>query len=196
VLRRTALLFQDWLPAQSGKLNAYRLHCFSDPAAPFRRPCGLSRFSPDGSTVKCPIRRSRRVAPSIRRHSERNLAGSAEACAAPLMDFGSLQHIRRRRSTVRGFWLPAEFRLQGLITLLTVFALRCLAGFVSCRRRSWDSPFEAFSTREVGLRFRSAEPTCRLPADRCCRRGARSSAAVPRLLGFDPLERTWRVAKD
>jgi hypothetical protein len=41
VLRRTALLFQDWLPAQSGKLNAYRLHCFSDTAAPFR---GLAVF--------------------------------------------------------------------------------------------------------------------------------------------------------
>jgi hypothetical protein len=34
-----------------------------------------------------------------------------------------------------------RFRLQGLITLLTVLSLRCLAGFVSHRQRSWDSPF-------------------------------------------------------
>jgi hypothetical protein len=42
---------------------------------------------------------------------------------------------------------PALFRLQGLVTLLAVYSLRSLAGFVSRRQRSWDSPFEAFSSR-------------------------------------------------
>jgi hypothetical protein len=54
---------------------------------------------------------------------------------------------------------PALFRLQGLATLLAVCSLRSLAGFVSCRQRSWDSPFEAFSSQEVSERFRSNAPT-------------------------------------
>jgi len=33
---------------------------------------------------------------------------------------------------------PATFRLQGLVTLLTVSALRRLAGLVSFRQRPWD----------------------------------------------------------
>jgi hypothetical protein len=48
---------------------------------------------------------------------------------------------------------PATFRLQGLVTLLTVYALRALAGSVSHRRRSWDSPFGAFSSRKVSAAF-------------------------------------------
>jgi hypothetical protein len=43
----------------------------------------------------------------------------------------------------------ATFRLQGLVTLLAVSSLRTPAGFVSRRRRSWDSPFGAFPSREV-----------------------------------------------
>jgi hypothetical protein len=48
---------------------------------------------------------------------------------------------------------PAIFRLQGLATLLTVYALRNRAGLVSYRQRSWDSPFGAFSSREVSGPF-------------------------------------------
>jgi hypothetical protein len=48
-----------------------------------------------------------------------------------------------------GFPRPATFRLQGLVTLLTVYSLRARAGLVSCRRRSWDSPFGAFPSRKV-----------------------------------------------
>jgi hypothetical protein len=54
-----------------------------------------------------------------------------------------------RRSTSRGLSPPATFRLQGLDTLLTVFSLRSRAGSFSHRQRSWDSPFGAFSSREV-----------------------------------------------
>jgi hypothetical protein len=48
---------------------------------------------------------------------------------------------------------PATFRLQGLVTLLTAYALRALAGSISHRRRSWDSPFGAFSFRKVSAAF-------------------------------------------
>jgi len=41
---------------------------------------------------------------------------------------------------------PATVRLQGLATLLTAYAPRSLAGFVSHRQRSWDSLFGAFSS--------------------------------------------------
>jgi hypothetical protein len=41
---------------------------------------------------------------------------------------------------------------------LTVSSLRFRAGFFSCRQRSWDSPFGAFSSRRLSSRF-----TPRLP---------------------------------
>jgi hypothetical protein len=69
------------------------------------------------------------------------------------MDFCSLQHIRNRRSTCRGLYLPATFRPQGLVTLSTVFSLRSRAGFVSHQLRSWDLPFGAFSSREAARAF-------------------------------------------
>jgi hypothetical protein len=65
------------------------------------------------------------------------------------MDFRSLQHLKDHRSTCRELCLLAMFRLQGLVTLLTVSSLRSSAGFVSHRRRSWDSPFGAFPSRKV-----------------------------------------------
>jgi hypothetical protein len=80
------------------------------------------------------------------------------------MDFESLQHIRDRRSTLRGRYLPATFRPQGLITLSTVSSLRTRASLVSCRQRSWDSPFGAFPSRKVFARFRTNEPTYRFVA--------------------------------
>jgi len=51
--------------------------------------------------------------------------------------------------------LPASatIRPQGLVTLSAVYALRARAGFVSHRRRSWDLPFGAFSSRKVFTTF-------------------------------------------
>lgn len=48
---------------------------------------------------------------------------------------------------------PATVRLQGLVTLLTAFALLVRAGSVSHRQRSGDSPFEAFSSRTATAAF-------------------------------------------
>jgi hypothetical protein len=68
---------------------------------------------------------------------------------SPLMGFRSLQHIKDSRSTCRGrLSPPATFRLQGLATLLTACSLESRAGFVSHRRRSWDSPFGGLSLPE------------------------------------------------
>jgi hypothetical protein len=65
------------------------------------------------------------------------------------MGFRSLQRSRNRRSTARGLAAPATFRPQGLATLSTAYSLRGRAGLISYRRRSWDSPFGAFSSSEV-----------------------------------------------
>jgi hypothetical protein len=59
-------------------------------------------------------------------------------------------------------------RLQGLVTLLTVYSLRVLAGSFSHRQRSWDSPFGAHPPARYPRRFRPDEPTYRF-ARRCSR---------------------------
>jgi hypothetical protein len=87
----------------------------------------------------------------------------------PLMGSWSLQHIRNPRSTSRGPSQPATFRLQGLATLLTVYALESRAGFVSHRRRSWDSPFGGFLSRQESAAFRPGR-TCISLAQRYLRR--------------------------
>jgi hypothetical protein len=102
------------------------------------------------------------------------------------MDFCSLQHIRNRRSTSRELCLPATFRLQGLVTLLTAFSLRSLAGFVSHRQRSWDSPFGAFPSRKVSRRFRLEAPTYRFSRD-CTRRRSGLPASRAAVSGLLPL---------
>jgi hypothetical protein len=42
----------------------------------------------------------------------------------------------------------ATFRLQGLVTLLTVYSLRARAGLLSYRQRSWDSTLRRFLLAE------------------------------------------------
>jgi hypothetical protein len=108
------------------------------------------------------------------------------------MGFASLQHMRHRRYAYRERCLPATLRLQGLATLLTVYSLRCRAGFVSHRQRSWDLPFGAFSSGKVTGRFRLGRthiPFTRryTLAPRC-----RGRLDKPRFLGFDPSESPWR----
>jgi hypothetical protein len=101
--------------------------------------------------------------------------------------------FKERRSTFRGLCLPATFRPQGLVTLSTVSSLRTLAGFVSRRQRSWDSPFGAFPSREASVRFRTHEPTYRFTA-RLGHREAATQPVRPRFLGFDPPKSPWRSA--
>lgn len=77
-----------------------------------------------------------------------------------------------------GFSLPATFRPQGLVTLSTAYALLTLAGLVSCRRRSWDSPFGAFPTRKAFRRYHHPEPTYRFTAQRILHSKAKPDHAV------------------
>jgi hypothetical protein len=82
---------------------------------------------------------------------------SRPATADQLLSWASrpFSTCRNRGSTSRGFCLPATFRLQGLVTLLTVSAPRFRAGLVSYRQRSWDSPCGAFASRKVSDSFPS-----------------------------------------
>ncbi len=96
---------------------------------------------------------------------------------------------KNQRSTWYGLCLPAWLRLQGLATLLTPYSLWLRAGFISHRRRSWDSPFGAFPSRK-GTQAVSdpSQPTCRsnlrvLPLPK-----QQAGLAEPRLLGFNPSE--------
>jgi hypothetical protein len=82
--------------------------------------------------------------------------------ATPLMGFASLQHMRNRRSRCERPAGPSRKRPQGLVTLSTLINLRRLAGFVSHRQRSWDSPFEAYSSRKASGGFPPEAPTYRL----------------------------------
>jgi hypothetical protein len=102
------------------------------------------------------------------------------------MDFASLQHIKDRRSTVRGLCLPASFRPQGLVTLSTAYSLRSRAGLISCQRRSWDSPFGAFSSCKVSERHRPEAPTYRSSHRFFPPPKRRAGPDGPRFLGFDP----------
>jgi len=119
---------------------------------------------------------------------------SRPAAASQLLSWASAPYSTReiRRSTLRGLCLPATFRLQGLVTLLTVSSLRTRAGLVSYRRRSWDSPFGAFSSRE-GVRYVSARthPLTVSPAA-IPSAEARDRHGRPRFLGFDPSGNPWR----
>jgi hypothetical protein len=104
---------------------------------------------------------------------------------SPLMGFRSLQHLRNPRSTHRGQSQPATFRLQGLATLLTACSLESRASFVSHRRRSWDSPFGGFLSREVSAAFRLRRTHIPL-AQRFLRRRSVRPARRASVSGFTP----------
>ncbi len=103
------------------------------------------------------------------------------------MGHRSLQHMRIQRSTHHGLCLPALFRPQGLVTLSTVFSLRIPVGFVSHRRRSWDSPFGAFPPHKVSERFHPNEPTDRFTLESSRRRSGRPACKAA-VTGVSPLQ--------
>jgi hypothetical protein len=80
---------------------------------------------------------------------------------------------------------PTPFRLQGLVTLLTTFSLRILAGSVSHRQRSWDSPLRSFTSRQVSRRFRLEGPTYRSTC-RCSQRQDAGPARQASVTGLYP----------
>jgi len=111
--------------------------------------------------------------------------------SSPLMGSCSLQHLRNPRSTHRELSQPATFRLQGLVTLLTVSSLGSRASFVSHRQRSWDSPFGGFLSREVSAVFRPGRTHIPL-AQRYLRRRSVRPARRASVSGFRPRESTLR----
>jgi hypothetical protein len=101
------------------------------------------------------------------------------------MGFDSLQHIRNSRSTHREPSRLATFRLQGLITLLTVYSLESRAGFVSHRQHSWDSPFGGFLSHEVSEAFQPGRTHLPLARRFFCRKSVRPARRPP-VSGFAP----------
>jgi hypothetical protein len=110
----------------------------------------LRRAAPTTLSDQCALSSSFAFLQSIAQH---NLAcrtkpgGSSHGLSFPTALEDSEIHLPRALPT------PVTVRLQGLVTLWAVYALRGRAGFVSHRRRSWDSPFGAFSSRKVSDPF-------------------------------------------
>jgi hypothetical protein len=90
---------------------------------------------------------------------------------------------------------PATFRLQGLVTLLTVSSLPSRAGFLSHRQRSWDYPFGGFPSQEASGAFPPG--STHLPFDLAVFPAAEAPGRPdrPRFLGFDPPESAWLPAE-
>jgi hypothetical protein len=114
--------------------------------------------------------------------------------SAPLMGFYSLQHIKDPRSTHREPSRLATFRLQGLVTLLTVCSLESRAGFFSHRQRSWDSPFGGFLSHKVSAAFRPGRTHLPL-AQRYFRRRSVRPARRASVSGSTPCESTLRPCR-
>jgi hypothetical protein len=94
-------------------------------------------FEPGSPMQFCPVQPSRRPQPD----------GASRGLSLPSA------HARLSGPPIAGIPSAAMFRLQGLATLLAACSRRARAGFVSRRRRSWDSPFGAFSSRKVSGAF-------------------------------------------
>jgi hypothetical protein len=117
--------------------------------------------------------------------TESNLAGRSQPTSSshglllPTAREGSKVHFPQARP-------PATFHLQGLATLLAVYALRSRAGSISHQQRSWDSPFGAFTSQKVfgGVTARINPPTVSPTGNPTAETAGRPGwAAVP---GFSP----------
>jgi len=97
-----------------------------------------------------------------------------------------------RGSTQHGLCLPAMFRLQGLFTLLTVSSPRSLAGSVSHRQRSWDSPSGAFSSRRAAAVSPPDRTHMPFPLPLLLPNKSEDRTGKPRLLGFHLRKSPWR----
>jgi hypothetical protein len=172
---------------------AYRPHGFCETTVPLA-VSPAAWFSASG--LRRPQLSDRRALSSsfafLQSLAQRILAGRPQPADAslglsvPTAHEGSEVHFRGPCQ------VPATFRPQGLATLSAAYSLRARAGLVSCRRRSWDSPFGASSSRKVSAAFpRWRSPRTVLPV------GAPAAEAMgrpngPRFLGCDPSRSPWR----
>jgi hypothetical protein len=177
------VLSWNWLPVQSSSPTEYRPHWLG------RSRCAVGRFPGCAVFLKSASRSTfeDRITLSsgftfLQSFPQQNLA-SRRSVPAALVDFRSLQHMQASKVVSRRMCRSAAVRLQGLATLLTVSSLRCRAGFVSHRQRSWDSPYGAFSTRAALAAFPPKDdPHTVTPASNSRRRsgGPARRAAVSR----------------
>jgi len=128
----------------------YCRYWFDSPALPLTLASAVRFFLNEvcWQLLKSPNNASLRASPSFRVLPSHTypvrLGGSG-----PLMGFCSLQHIRRRRSTCCGFAGPLRSAFRVWLPSWRLAPCGCLAGFISHRQRSWDSPFGGFSPRKV-----------------------------------------------
>ena len=145
---------------QSIRPGKYHRHCFDDPALPLALASAM-RFSSTGlppNTIKFSATSSRRTSPSFRVLPSNTYLTAAAARSSHGLCFPTA-HGRIRGPLTASAKPLAKFRLQGLVTLLTAYALESRAGFVSHRQRSWDSPFGGFPSRKPSRPFSHEEPT-------------------------------------
>lgn len=113
------------------------------------------------------------------------------------MDFSLPSTWKHRGSTVRGFCLPASFRLQGfLTTLLPVCSPRRRIGSVSHRQHIWERPESERSPlarSPTSLICRPHPPAVLLATNRKAEAMGRSDK--PRLLGFVPCRESLAVER-
>jgi hypothetical protein len=102
------------------------------------------RLEPDASSQR--VTRSYRVSHERVPARRPQPSSTSHGLSVPTAHQGTAVHLTRACQ-------PATFRLQGLVTLLTAYSRRARASLVSCRQRSWDSPFGAFSSCEVHAAF-------------------------------------------
>jgi hypothetical protein len=128
--------------------------------------------------------------------SRRNLArrpgptGTSPGLLLPTALEGSEVHLPQALPA------PTTFRLQGLVTLWAAYALRARAGFISHRRRSWDSPFGAFSSRKVSAAFPGGRTHVPFnPSVLPSRQVGMDRPNGPRFLGFYPSGSPWQPAQ-
>jgi hypothetical protein len=124
--------------------------------------------------------------------TQRNLArrpqptSSSLGLLVPTALGGSEVHLPQALPT------PATFRLQGLATLLAAYSFRARAGFISHRRRSWDSPFGAFASRKVPVAFPHGRTHVPFNPPVLPSPKALGRPRGPRFLGFCPSESPWQ----
>jgi hypothetical protein len=171
---------------------AYRGYCFAKPLRrwPFPRPCGFLPADTGGTRFlnSCPILSS--ASAFLQSFRRSNLAEHRRLRDAPDSSHGlsfPSAHTSREDPLLAGLALPASFRLQGLVTLLTVYSPHGLAGLVSSRQRSWDSSLRSIPLPQGSRRVSAtAEPACRQPRAISDRSTCRPERETP-TSGLSPL---------
>ena len=160
---------------------------FGDPTLPLAISSALwfsftgPRWTP--LSDQCTLSSSSAFLQSLPQHdlaSQPQPVGSSHGLSLPTALQGLEVHLPRALPE------PATFRPQGLVTLSAGYSLRARAGLFSCRRRSWDSPFGAFSSGKVSAAFPGGRTHAPFIPSVSPGAEALGRPNEPRPLGFDP----------